>query len=62
LKEIFNFFTTKEKGLVGFGRFPKILNDHNGELLVSSQVGEGSVLLCAFGGRITNRRVPNLRN
>jgi signal transduction histidine kinase len=45
LNEIFNaFFTTKEKGTgLGLAVSLKILNDHNGELLVSSRVGEGSV-------------------
>ncbi|MBI5586573.1 MAG: sensor histidine kinase, partial [Deltaproteobacteria bacterium] len=45
LNEIFNaFFTTKEKGTgLGLAVSLKILNDHNGELLVSSHVGEGSV-------------------
>jgi signal transduction histidine kinase len=45
LNEIFNaFFTTKEKGTgLGLAVSLKILNDHNGELLVSSREGEGSV-------------------
>ncbi|MCU0579443.1 MAG: ATP-binding protein [Desulfobacterota bacterium] len=45
LSEIFNaFFTTKEKGTgLGLAVSLKILNDHNGELLVSSREGEGSV-------------------
>jgi two-component system sensor histidine kinase HydH len=45
LNEIFNaFFTTKEKGTgLGLAVSLKILNDHNGELLVSSRVGEGSI-------------------
>jgi signal transduction histidine kinase len=45
LNEIFNaFFTTKEKGTgLGLAVSLKILNDHNGELLVASREGEGSV-------------------
>ncbi len=45
LNEIFNaFFTTKEKGTgLGLAVSLKILNDHNGELLVSSRVGDGTV-------------------
>jgi two-component system, NtrC family, sensor histidine kinase HydH len=45
LNEIFNaFFTTKEKGTgLGLAVSLKILNDHNGELLVSSRLGEGTV-------------------
>ncbi len=52
LNEIFNpFFTTKEKGTgLGLAVSLKILNDHNGELQVSSQVGQGSVFTVRLPG------------